>query len=150
MMRFKSLAQVASAALLVAAFAAAAAAQVATLEGKVTLVQADGKETPVQGATIKILRTDISQDLGSVKTDKNGKYVRVGVAFTGTFAFLVSAPGAAPTFNLNVKPNRNPTNDFKLAPGDGRVLTLDEVKGMAGASLKSLVGFRFGLTLRLK
>ena len=62
MMRFKSLAQVASSALLVVAFAAVAAAQVATLEGKVLMEQADKMLAPLQGASVHIVRTDIKQD----------------------------------------------------------------------------------------
>lgn len=136
MMRFKTLAHAACAALLVAAFAAAASAQVATLEGKVVLKQADGAEAPVQGATIKIIRTDISQNMGEVKTDKGGKYVRVGVPFVGTYVLLVSAPNATPAYLLGVKPSQRPVNDFTLYPGDGRVLTLDEAKAAAASSGK--------------
>ena len=136
MMRFKSLAQVASAALLVAVFAVAAAAQTATFEGKVMLKQADGTEVPVQGATIKIVRTDISQDLGSVKTDKNGKYVRVGVPFVGTYTLLISAPNSTPAYLMAVRPGQRPVNDFTLYPGDGRVLTLEDAKAADAAGGK--------------
>lgn len=115
-----------AAALLVAAFSVAASAQVATLEGRVMLKQADGTVVPLQGATLSIHRTDIKQDLGSVKTDKNGKYVRVGVPFVGTFTLLVSGPGASPDFLVGMRASRNPANDFTLSPGDGRVLTLAE------------------------
>jgi tetratricopeptide (TPR) repeat protein len=133
MKRFQILTSLFAAALLVAASAVAASAQVQTVEGKVTLKQADGTEAPVQGATVDIYRTDISQKLGAVKTDKNGRYVRVGVPVTGTFTILVSAPGARPDFLANVRLVSTPVFDFKLEPGDGRVLTLDEVKA-AGAS----------------
>ncbi|MBC7931406.1 MAG: carboxypeptidase regulatory-like domain-containing protein, partial [Rubrivivax sp.] len=93
---FRSSVNFLAAALLVAAFSVAASAQVATFEGKVTLKQADGTEVPVQGATVTIIRTDIKQELGSVKTDKNGKYVRAGVPFVGTYTLLISAPNATP------------------------------------------------------
>lgn len=136
MMRFKSLAQVASAALLVVAFAAAAAAQVATLEGKVTLQQAGGTVVPVQGATVTVHRIDIKQDIGSVKTDKSGKYVRVGVPFTGTYTILVSAPGATPAYVIGVRASQRPNNDFTLYPGDGRVLTLADANAAAAAGGK--------------
>ena len=138
MMRFPILNSLFAAALLVAASAVAASAQVATIEGKVTLKQADGTEAPVQGATVEIHRTDVTQKLGAVKTDKNGRYVRVGLPFIGTYTVLVSAPGAAPNFQTGVRLNARTTYDFTLSPGDGRVLTLDEVKkleaGGAGAA----------------
>jgi tetratricopeptide (TPR) repeat protein len=132
MKRFQILNSLFAAALLVIATAVAASAQVTTIEGKVTLKQADGTEVPVQGATVEIHRTDISQKLGAVKTDKSGRYVRVGLPFVGTFTILVSAPGAAPDFRANVRLS-TPVHDFVLTPGDGRVLTLDEVK-KAGAA----------------
>jgi len=134
MKRFGGFYSLIAAALLAAAAAVSASAQVATAEGKVTLRQADGTEVPVQGATVDIYRTDVNQKLGSVKTDKSGKYVRVGLPLTGTFAFLVSAPGASPTYKLGVRVSASPVNDFTLAPGDGRALTLDEAKAGAAAA----------------
>jgi tetratricopeptide (TPR) repeat protein len=133
MKRFGTFYSLIAAALLVAAAAVSAAAQVATIEGKVTLRQADGAEVPVQGATVEIHRTDVSQRLGAVKTDKNGRYVRVGLPFTGTFTVIVSAPGASPNYQTGVRLNARTAYDFTLSPGDGRVLTLDEVKAHAAA-----------------
>ena len=131
MKRFRSLNSLFAAALLVAAAAAAASAQVVTVEGRVTLRQADGKEVPIQGAAVDIYRTDVSQKLGTVKTDKNGRYVRVGLPLAGTFAIIVSAPGATPNYQVGARPAQRPVYDFTLSPGDGRVLTLDEVKAHA-------------------
>ncbi len=136
MIRFKSLAQVASAALLVAAFSVGAAAQTATFEGKVMLEQADKTVVPLQGATVHFVRTDIKQDLGIVKTDKNGKYVRVGVPFVGTYTLLISAPNSTPAYQLDVRPGQRPVNDFTLYPGDGRAVTLEEARANAAASGK--------------
>lgn len=133
MKRFQMLNSFVAAALLVIATAVAASAQVATIEGKLTLKQADGTEVPVQGATVDIHRTDISQKMGTVKTDKNGRYVRVGLPFTGTYTILVSAPGAAPDFLIGVRLNARTIYNFSLSPGDGRVLTLDELKKLAPA-----------------
>ena len=134
---FKGVAHTAFAALLVVAFAVVASAQVATFEGKVTLQQADGTVVPVQGATVTIHRLDIKQDIGSVKTDKNGKYVRVGVPFVGTYTLLVSAPGATPAYLIGVRASQRPTNDFTLFPGDGRVLTLADANAAAAAGGKA-------------
>lgn len=133
MNRFRSLKSFAAAALLVAAAAVAASAQVTTVEGKVTLKQADGTVVPLQGASVELHRTDINQKLGAVKTGKDGRYVRVGVPATGIFTVLVSGPGAAPTYVVGVRPGQQPSLDFDLAPGDGRALTLDEVKAAAAA-----------------
>ena len=54
-------------------FAASALAQVTTIEGTVT--GTDGK--PVQGAIVKIHRTDIKWD-SQLKTDKRGHYIHTG------------------------------------------------------------------------
>ena len=55
-------------------------AQVATLEGNVKGV--DGK--PVQGAVVKITRTDIKGEYPT-KTDKKGHYIYMGLPYGGTF-----------------------------------------------------------------
>ncbi|HLL75599.1 MAG TPA: carboxypeptidase regulatory-like domain-containing protein [Pyrinomonadaceae bacterium] len=134
MNRFRNLKRFVAAALLVAASAVAASAQVQTIEGKVTLKQADGTEVPVQGATVEIFRTDVTQKLGSVKTDKSGKYVRVGLPLIGTYTILVSAPGATPNFQTGVRVAQRNTYDFSLTPGDGRVLKLEELNKLAAST----------------
>lgn len=134
MKRFRILNSLVAVALLVAATAVAASAQVATVEGKVTLKQADGTEVPVQGATVEIYRTDVAQKLGSVKTDKGGRYVRVGLPLAGTFTIIVSAPNATPNYQIGARPAAQPVYNFTLTPGDGRVLTLDEVKAHAAGA----------------
>ena len=134
MKRFQILNRLAAAALLAAATAVAASAQVATVEGKVTLKQADGTEVPVQGATIDIYRTDVAQKLGSVKTDKGGRYVRVGLPLVGIYTIIVSAPGATPNYQIGARPAAQPIYNFTLTPGDGRTLTLDEAKAHAAGA----------------
>jgi len=67
--------------------ATGAFAQVSTLEGTVT--GTDGK--PVQGAIVKIHRTDIKWD-ASLKTDKKGHYIHTGVPL-GTFEVSVLIDG---------------------------------------------------------
>ncbi|HEX9918861.1 MAG TPA: tetratricopeptide repeat protein [Pyrinomonadaceae bacterium] len=120
------------AALLLAAFAANASAQHATATGKVTLKQADGTETPVADALVELHRTDIKQSL-KTKTNKKGDYVYGGLDLGGVFTIIVSAPGAAPTYMANVRIGQQPNNNFILGPGDGRSLTLADIKAM-GAS----------------
>jgi tetratricopeptide (TPR) repeat protein len=126
-MRFRSLFNFACAAVVVAALAAASAAQTVQATGTVKLVQADGTAAPVEGATVKFFRTDIKQEF-TVKTDKKGHYVHAGIPLVGTFTIAVSAPGAAPTFLSGVRIGNSPNNDVTLMPGDGRALTLEETK----------------------
>ena len=122
------------AALLLATFAVNAAAQfTATAAGKVTLKQADGTEVPVKDAVVEFHRTDIKQTL-KTKTDKKGQYVYAGIDYIGTYTILVSAPGATPTYIANVRIGQRAENNFTLSPGDGKALTLAEVKAMAGAT----------------
>ena len=126
-MRQNLFARAAFAALLVLACSVAAAAQVVQISGKVTLKQPDGKEAPVRGAVIDIYRIDIAGKF-ETKTDKSGFYTHAGIPFGGRYAIAVSAPGAAPTYAGPLKLNQQPENNFSLNPGDGRRLTLDEVK----------------------
>jgi tetratricopeptide (TPR) repeat protein len=126
-MRSKSLLNLFAAALVIALAAVAASAQVATGSGKVMLKQADGTTVPVQGATVKFYRTDINQEF-SAKTDKNGRYVNVGLPLVGTYTIAVSAPGARPDYLAGIRISQQAENDFTLVPGGGEVLTLDQIK----------------------
>ncbi|HEX8459692.1 MAG TPA: tetratricopeptide repeat protein [Pyrinomonadaceae bacterium] len=123
--------------LLLAAFAVTASAQVTvTATGKVTLKQADGTEAPVAGALVELHRTDIKQSL-KTKTDKKGEYVYAGIDPVGVFTIIVSAPGATSTYMSNVRISQRGENNFTLVPGDGKPLTLADVKAAnsgAGAS----------------
>ena len=58
-MKIKIIFRTALAAFVLAACAAAADAQVVTVNGKVTLKQADGTAAPVQGAVVEFYRTDV-------------------------------------------------------------------------------------------
>jgi tetratricopeptide (TPR) repeat protein len=137
MNRPKVLTRFAVASLLVAAFAVAAAAQTATIGGKVYLKQADGSKAPLPGAIVKIYRTDIKQEFDT-KSDKSGQYVRAGLPFIGTYTFVFSGPGASPWYFSNVKagaipPDKLTSFDVTLEAGDGSTLTLDQVKAMEAA-----------------
>ncbi|HEX8070512.1 MAG TPA: carboxypeptidase-like regulatory domain-containing protein [Pyrinomonadaceae bacterium] len=131
-MRSKSWLNLFAALLVVALSCAAASAQVATGSGKVMLKQADGTTVPVQGATVKFFRTDINQEF-SAKTDKNGRYVNVGLPLVGTYTIAVSAPGARPDYRAGIRISQQPENDFTLEPGGGEVLTLDQIKNARNA-----------------
>jgi tetratricopeptide (TPR) repeat protein len=138
-MRSKLIFQTLLAALVLAACAVAASAQVTQVEGKVTLKQADGTEVPVAGATIDIYRTDIKGDYHT-KTDKKGHYVHAGLPFVGTYTIAVSAPGAQPTYASGLRFTQTQTRDFTLSPGDGSVLTLDKIKSLEAGGVKSSGG----------
>src|SRR3954471_8111331 len=110
-MSFKPFVRALAAALVLAATAVVASAQVTQVSGKVTLKQADGTEAPVTGATIDIYRTDIKQKF-QVKTDKKGQYMHAGLPFVGTYTLIVSAPGARPTFATGLRFTQVQTRDF--------------------------------------
>lgn len=122
-----------AAVLLLLSCAAAASAQVVPASGKVTLKQADGTTVPVQGAAVEIYRTDIAGRYVT-KTDKSGNYIYAGIPFGGTYTILVSAPNARPDFLAGLRLSQQGENNFTLEPGDGRKLTLDEVKAAASAA----------------
>ncbi len=125
-MRINISSRIAALVLLCAVFAVAASAQTTAASGKVTIKQADGTLVPVQGAVITFYRTDIKGKYDT-KTDKGGRYVYAGLPFSGTYTIVVSAPNAQPTFRAKVRVSQIPETDFTLDPGDGRVLTLEEI-----------------------
>jgi tetratricopeptide (TPR) repeat protein len=92
-------------------FAASALAQVTTIEGTVT--GTDGK--PVQGAIVKIHRTDIKWD-SQLKTDKRGHYIHTGVPAGGTYEISVQIDGKDVDHLGNVKSTMgdHPPTDFDL------------------------------------
>lgn len=133
-MRIPKFTHFVAAALLVASFAVNVSAQfTATATGKVTLKQADGTEAPLPDALVEIHRTDIKQ-YKKVKTDKKGEYLYAGIDPTGTYTLVVSAPNAAPTYIQNINLNRQSANNFSLNPGDGRTLTLADIKAAAATT----------------
>jgi tetratricopeptide (TPR) repeat protein len=126
MSRMKTLTRLAVALALVAAFAVAASAQVATVSGKVSLKKADGTVAPLPGATVKFYRTDIKAEY-EVKTDKGGNFVHAGLPLVGTYTMVVSGPGAQPTYRVGLKPTLSPENNLVLEEGDGKTLSLADV-----------------------
>lgn len=112
---------------------ASAFAQNGPIEGTVRVKGADGPAKPVEGATVTIYRTDIKGQW-EVKTDKNGRYVRLGMPLAGTFIVVFSGPGLQPAFLNNVRLVQSSIVDMTLNPGDGSTLTLEQVKGMLGGA----------------
>ena len=112
-------------------------AQTGQLRGHVLLKQADGTTVKAAGAQIDVFRVDLPGTYPT-KTNKNGEFVFAGLPFTGTYIIGVSMPNAAPTYQPNVKAGREIDYEITLSPGDGRRLTLDEVKkSITGASASS-------------
>jgi tetratricopeptide (TPR) repeat protein len=115
-----------------ALLSAVAFAQAGQVEGTIRLKAADGSIKPAAGVQIDIYRTDIKGRY-EVKTDKNGHFVRLGLPLQGTYLFVFSGPGAAPTYMNNVRITQMPVVDTTLDPGDGTVLTLEDVQKQIGS-----------------
>ena len=109
-----------------------AAAQSGQVEGTVKIKAEDGSKKTVAGATVDIYRLDVKGHYEAIKTDKNGHFVRLGLPLQGTYLFLISAPGASPTYLNNIRITQMPVVDVTLDPGDGRVLTYDDVQKALG------------------
>ncbi|QQS47884.1 MAG: tetratricopeptide repeat protein [Acidobacteriota bacterium] len=104
-------------------------AQVGRIEG--TVVKA-GTGEPIAGAEVRIERTDIKGSY-PVKTDKKGVFLHAGIPYVGTYTLIFSAPECAPYFLTGVRPIGDPIK-VELQSGDGRKLTLDDVKKMQSAA----------------
>jgi tetratricopeptide (TPR) repeat protein len=107
---------------LLAMMSLSALAQVGRMEGEV-LTDAGA---PIVGADVQIHRNDIKWS-ANLKTDKKGKFIHAGVQYGGTYTIIIGADGFAPGFSTGHKPDQ-PIPPYKLLPGDGKRLTLDEVK----------------------
>jgi len=105
-------------------------AQTGQLRGTVQLAGADGKQTPVVGATVDVYRTDMKSDYHT-KSDKKGEWVFAGLPFVGRYVVSISAPGAAPSARADVRAGQDISVDMVLSPGDGKKLT--EAEALAAA-----------------
>ncbi|MDT7543019.1 MAG: hypothetical protein QOE33_2923 [Acidobacteriota bacterium] len=137
MNRLQKLTRFVAATIFIAALAIAAAAQTATVGGKVFLKQPDGTKTLLPGAVIKIYRVDIKQEF-TAKSDKNGHYIYAGLPYVGVYTIVISAPGARPQYFSKIKASALPPEmlasyDITMEPGDGSTLTLDQVKSLEAA-----------------
>ena len=113
--------------------AMSASAQTGQLRGHVLLKQADGTTVKPADAIIDVYRTDLSGAYHT-KTDKKGEFVFAGLPFIGRYIIAVSLPNAAPTFQGGVRVGQDIDFELVLNPGDGRKLTLDEIKKMQATS----------------
>ncbi|MBA3512892.1 MAG: carboxypeptidase regulatory-like domain-containing protein [Pyrinomonadaceae bacterium] len=104
-----------------------ASGQTAELRGRVTMNQADGTKAPASDVAIDVYRTDISGKYNT-KTNKKGEFVFAGLPLVGTYTVAASHPAASPTWVPNVKAGRGTDYEITLSPGDGKRLTLEEIK----------------------
>lgn len=114
---------------------AAAFAQTGPIEGTVKVKNADGTKTPVAGAVVDIYRLDIKGHW-DVKTDKSGRYVRLGLPIAGTFLLVASAPGIQWTYQNNVRIVQQSIFDIDANPGDGSRPTLEQVQSVIATQSK--------------
>jgi tetratricopeptide (TPR) repeat protein len=113
---------------LVALSAAVTLAQVGRIEGDVKNEAGE----PIAGAEVQIERQDMKGTY-PVKTDKKGHFIHAGVPYVGKYTLLVSAPGHAPQYQSDIRPTGEPIV-IKLSPGDGRKLTMADIKQTATAA----------------
>jgi tetratricopeptide (TPR) repeat protein len=113
--------------------AVVASAQMGQLRGHVLLKQADGTTIKAAGAQIDVYRTDLPGSYPN-KTDKSGTFVYAGLPYGGKYIIAVSMPNAAPTYQGSVQAGRDTDYELVLSPGDGRRLTLDEIKKFMATS----------------
>lgn len=102
-------------------------AQSGQVEGTVKMNAEGGAKKLVPGALVDIYRTDIKGHW-SIKTDKNGHYVLLGLPLQGTFLFIASGPGIQPTWVSNVRITQSPVMDIVAESGDGSTMTLEQVQ----------------------
>lgn len=115
-------------------------AQTGELRGKVVMTQADGTKAPASEVVIDVFRIDVSGKYNT-KTNKKGEFVFAGLPLVGTYTIGASHPSARPTYLPGIRVGTGTEYELNLAPGDGRRLTLDEIKaaekGAAGSGSTS-------------
>jgi tetratricopeptide (TPR) repeat protein len=129
----KSLFTVIAALAMVFSAALVTSAQVGELHGHVFMQQADGTKVPLADAVIDVYRTDISSKYNT-KTNKKGEWIFAGIPYIGTYTVTVSHPTAQPTWQPGVKAGRDVDVVLNVSPGDGKRLTLDDIKALGGSS----------------
>ena len=109
----------ASVCLIVFFLALPAAAQVRIIRGKVT----DDKNQPIAGATVIIQGIDVKSRTYTVKTDKKGSYVYMGLP-DGSYHVAARAQGFSPSYQTNIKATAQEEKviDLQLKPGPDQKL----------------------------
>src|ERR1051325_4655488 len=120
-------------AVLIASAALTTSAQVGELRGHVWMQQADGQKVPLADAQIDVFRTDMAAKYNT-KTNKKGEFVFAGLPFTGTYTVAASHPTAAPNFVPGVKAGREIPCEITVTPGNGKRLTLEDIRAAGAAT----------------
>ncbi len=108
--------------------------QTAPVRGKVLIEQPDGTKVPAPDITVEAYRSDISKGkLPTAKTNRRGEFTFAGVLFGARLIIAVGGPGIAPSYLVNISPG-NENVEFIVRPGDGRILTEEEVRAAAAQS----------------
>ena len=126
-------------AVLVASASMTTFAQVGELRGTVMMQQADGQKVPLADAQIDVFRTDMNAKYNT-KTNKKGEFVFAGLPFIGDYIVAASHPTAAPGFVGGVKAGRDIPVEITVNPGDGKRLTLEEIRAAGGGTPASAGG----------
>ena len=108
----------------------AVSAQTGELRGRVVITQADGTKVPASEAAIDVFRTDLPGKYNT-KANKRGEFVFAGLPYVGVYIVAASHPTAQPSWQQNIRAGRGIEYEITLTPGDGRRLTLEEIKGAA-------------------
>ncbi len=108
----------------------AVSAQTGELRGRVIITQADGTKVPASEAAIDVYRTDLPGKYNT-KANKRGEFVFAGLPYVGVYIVAASHPSAQPSWQQGIRAGRGIEYEITLSPGDGRRLTLDEIKGAA-------------------
>lgn len=132
-----------AAAIIVASVGMTASAQTGELRGHVWMQQEDGQKVPVADAVIDVFRTDLTSKYNS-KTNKKGEFVFAGLPYVGVYTIAASHPSAKPNFVTGFKVGRDIPCEITLTPGDGRRLTLDDIKGAAAMATAATPGANTG------
>jgi len=126
-------------AVLIASASLTTFAQVGELRGHVWMQQADGQKVPLADAQIDVFRVDVTAKY-QTKTNKKGEFVFAGLPFIGTYTVAASHPTAAPNFVPGVKVGREIPCEITVTPGNGKRLTIEEIKSAGGTSPVSASG----------
>src|SRR6266566_768210 len=122
-----------AAAILIASAALTSLGQTGELRGHVIIKQADGQSVPASDAVIDVFRIDVSGKYNT-KTNKKGEFVFAGLPYVGDYIIAGSHPSARPNFVPNVKVGRDVDYEVELSPGDGKRLTLEEIRSASTGS----------------
>jgi tetratricopeptide (TPR) repeat protein len=120
-------------AILLAFASLTAVAQVGELRGHVWMQQADGQKVPLADAQIDVFRTDMTASY-KTKTNKKGEFVFAGLPYIGVYLVAASHPTAKPNWMPDVRAGRDVPCEITVTPGDGKRLTIDEIKAAGGGS----------------